>query len=240
MTYNPQDNRFGATPVRTGYAVDAGLQSYMQDVYKIMGMGLGVTGLTAFAVSSVEPLMQLIFGTPLAYVVMLAPLAFIFFGFTPARMQRWEVSKIRGMFYLFSALMGLSLASIFIAFTGTSIVRVFFITAATFAAAGIYGYTAKKDLTSMGSFLFMGLIGIVIASVVNLFLASSALQFAVSVIGVLIFTGLTAFETQRLKEVYVEGNATANQKMAVMGALSLYLNFINLFQSLLHLMGNRN
>lgn len=237
MTY--QDNRYTAT-VRTGTAIDAGLQSYMQDVYKTMTFGLVVTGLTAFLVSSVPALMQVIFGTPLMYVVMLAPLAFIFFGFSPARMQRWPVGKIRGMFYLFSALMGLSLASIFIAFTMTSIVRVFFITAATFAAAGIYGYTAKKDLTAMGSFLFMGLIGIVIASVVNLFLGSSALQFAVSVIGVLVFTGLTAFETQRLKEVYAEGYHEANQKMAVMGALSLYLNFINLFQSLLHLMGNRN
>jgi len=154
--------------------------------------------------------------------------------------QRMQASTAQMVFWLFSGLMGLSLASVFLYFTGASIARVFFITAGTFAAMSIYGYTTQRDLSQFGSFLFMGLIGIVIASLVNVFLASSALQFAVSVIGVLVFTGLTAYDTQRIKETYYagDGHEVAGKK-AIKGALRLYLDFINLFMMLLQLMGTR-
>lgn len=216
--------------------IDEGLRAYMLAIYNYMGLGLAITGLTAFVVATSPPLMTVIFGTPLKWVVMLAPLAFVFF--LSARVQRMSVSAAQLTFWAFAIVMGLSMASIFLVFTGTSIARVFFITAATFGAVSLYGYTTKRDLSQFGSFLVMGLIGIVIASLVNLFLGSSALQFAISVIGVLVFTGLTAWDTQRLKEEYVEsagGEIVAKQ--AIMGALSLYLNFINLFMMLLQLFG---
>jgi FtsH-binding integral membrane protein len=216
--------------------IDEGLRSYMLAIYNYMGLGLAITGLTAFVVATSPPLMAAIFGTPLKWVVMLAPLAFVFF--LSARVSRMSVSAAQLTFWAFAIVMGLSMASIFLVFTGTSIARVFFITAATFGAVSLYGYTTKRDLSQFGSFLIMGLIGIVIASLVNLFLGSSALQFAISVIGVLVFTGLTAWDTQRLKEEYVAsvtGELVAKQ--AIMGALSLYLNFINLFMMLLQLFG---
>jgi hypothetical protein len=222
----------------TGSAIDAGLQEYMQSVYRTMSMGLAVTGLTAFGVASTPALLHLIFGTPLVWIVMFAPLAFIWFGFTPARVARMPAEKLYGTFVLFSAVMGLSMAAIFQVFTGESIARVFFITAATFAGTSLYGYTAKRDLTAMGSFMFMGLMGIFIAMIVNIFMHSAMVQFVVSVIGVVVFTGLTAWETQRLKSLYAAGATEANAKTAIVGALSLYLNFINLFQMLLQLMGN--
>jgi FtsH-binding integral membrane protein len=167
---------------------------------------------------------------------MLSPLGFVFF--LGARINRMSVSAAQITFWAFSVVMGLSLASIFVVFTGESIARVFFITAATFGSVSLYGYTTKRDLSNFGSFLFMGLIGIIIASLVNIFLQSSALQFAVSVIGVLVFTGLTAWDTQRIKEEYSGYEASdVLAKKAVMGALSLYLNFINLFVMLLQLFG---
>jgi FtsH-binding integral membrane protein len=223
----------------TDQLVDSGLQSFMRGVYNTMGIGLVVTGLVAFATASSDQMMALIYGTPLKWVVMLAPLAFVFLGFTPARMARMNPGQARTLFYVFAAVMGLSMAAIFVVFTGESIARVFFVTAGAFAATSLYGYTTKKDLTRMGSFMFMGLIGIVIASLVNLFIGSEMVQFVVSVLGVVIFTGLTAWETQMLKETYVYGGGAANDKLAISGALGLYLSFINLFQSLLHLMGNR-
>ena len=235
MSYNQRPTATYANDQVT----DAGLQAFMRGVYNTMGVGLAVTGAVAFGTANFPPLYNAIFGTPLAWVVMLAPLAFIFLGFTPARVARMEPAKLRMVFFLFAALMGLSMAAIFQVFTGESIARVFFVTAGTFAATSLYGYTTKKDLTSMGGFLFMGLIGIVLASLVNLFLGSEMVQFVVSVLGVVIFTGLTAWDTQRLKETYAYGGGDANDKLATMGALSLYLNFINLFQSLLSLMGNR-
>ncbi|MCE9506947.1 MAG: Bax inhibitor-1/YccA family protein [Alphaproteobacteria bacterium] len=238
MSYDPSYQRpqagYAATP-----AVDAGLQAYMHNVYHTMGLGLVVTGLTAFGVASVPALFNLIFGTPLAWVAMLAPLGFIWFGFTPARIARMPSEKLKLTFILFSAVMGVSMAALFHVFTGASIARVFFITAATFAATSLYGYTTRRDLTGVGSFLFMGLMGIFIAMIVNIFLHSAMVQFVVSALGVLIFTGLTAWETQRLKELYSAGAGEANAKTAIVGALSLYLNFINLFQMLLQLMGNR-
>ncbi|QRM33713.1 Bax inhibitor-1/YccA family protein [Microvirga sp. VF16] len=226
------------TTARAGSAVfDEGLRQHMLRVYNYIGIGLVVTGLVAFFVASTPALYVPIFQTPLKWVVMLAPLAFIFFSF---RIDRMTAASARTAFFAFSAVMGLSLASVFLVFTGASIARTFFITAAMFGATSLYGYTTKRDLSKFGSFLIMGLIGIVIASLVNIFLASSALQFAISIIGVLVFTGLTAYDTQSIKERYAEGYGhEANNKMAVFGALSLYLNFINLFQLLLSLTGQR-
>ncbi|MEZ5906091.1 MAG: Bax inhibitor-1/YccA family protein [Geminicoccaceae bacterium] len=220
-------------------SIDAGLRSHMLSVYNYMGLALVLTGLTAFVTASTPALLQVIFGTPLKWVVMLAPLGFIFF--LGAKIRTMSVSAAQITFWSFAVVMGLSLASIFLVFTGASIARVFFITAATFGAMSLYGYTTKRDLSKFGSFLFMGLIGIVIASLVNIFIGSSALQFAVSVIGVLVFTGLTAYDSQRIKEEYYSYNgAEVATKGAIMGALNLYLNFINLFMMLLQLFGNRN
>jgi hypothetical protein len=221
-------------------AVDEGLRSFMLQVFNYMGLGLAITGLVAFITASTPALAVPIFTTPLKWVVMLAPLGFVFF--LSARIHSMSASAAQLTFWLFAGVMGLSMASIFLVFTGESIARVFFVTAATFGAVSLWGYTTKRDLTGMGSFLFMGLIGIIIASLVNIFIASSALQFAVSVIGVLVFTGLTAWDTQRLKNeylgtLYMGGELAA--KGAIMGALSLYLNFINLFMMLLQLFGNQ-
>jgi FtsH-binding integral membrane protein len=182
--------------------------------------------------------MQTLFGTGLSWVVMLAPLAFILvlsFG-----INKMSASTAQLTFWAFAAVMGVSLSTIFVAYTGTSIARVFFITSGAFAALSIYGYSTKRDLTGFGSFLIMGLFGIILASIVNLFLESSALQFMVSVLGVLIFAGLTAYDTQRIKSMYYEGDGHETMtKKSVMGALSLYLDFINMFLMLLHLFGNR-
>lgn len=219
--------------------VDLGLQSYMRKVYNTMAIGLVVTGLTAFGVANTEPLFKFLFTGPMMWVTMLAPLAFLWLGFTPARISRMDAGRITMLFTVFSALMGASMAAIFFVFTAESIARVFFITAATFGAMSLYGYTTRRDLTRMGAFLFMGLIGIFFAALVNMFIQSEAVHFAVSVIGVMVFTGLTAWDTQRLKETYAAGADEANAKVAVMGALSLYLNFVNLFQMLLHLTGSR-
>jgi FtsH-binding integral membrane protein len=228
----------GAAARTTGAVFDAGLRQHMLRVYNYMGIGLAVTGLVALAVASTPALYVPIFQTPLKWVVMLAPLAFVFF-FT-FRMQSMSAAAAQMTFWAFCAVMGLSLASVFLVFTGTSIARTFFITATMFGATSLYGYTTRRDLSQFGSFLFMGLIGIVIASLVNLFIGSSALQFAISIIGVLVFTGLTAYDTQSIKEQYAEGfGHETNNKMAVFGALSLYLNFINLFQLLLSLTGER-
>jgi FtsH-binding integral membrane protein len=216
--------------------IDEGLRSYLLQVYNYMGLGLAITGVVAFLVAATPALYVPIFTTPLKWVVMLAPLGFVFF--LGARIQTMSVSAAQLTFWAFAAVMGLSMASIFLVFTGASIARVFFITAAMFGAMSLYGYTTKRDLSGWGSFLFMGLIGIIIAMVVNIFLASAALQFAVSVIGVLVFTGLTAYDTQRIKEMYYELDAAdVATRKAIMGALSLYLNFINMFVMLLNLFG---
>ncbi|GJD49107.1 Inner membrane protein YbhL [Methylobacterium crusticola] len=221
-----------------GAAFDEGLRQHMLRVYNTMGLGLALTGLVALGVASTPALARPLFGTPLKYVVMLAPLAFVMV--LSLRMERLSAATAHALFWAFCAVMGLSLASIFMVFTGTSIARTFFITAAMFGATSLYGYTTKRDLSRMGSFLAMGLIGLVIASVVNLFLGSSALQFAISLIGVVVFTGLTAYDTQSIKEQYAESwGQEASSKLAVFGALSLYLNFINLFQLLLNLTGDR-
>ena len=221
--------------------IDAGLRRYMLSVYNYMVLGLGLTGIVALFTANSPAMLQAIFGTPLQWVVMLAPLGFVlFFSF---RINKMSTGAAQICFWAFAAIMGLSLASIFLAFTGASIARVFFITAGTFGAMSLYGYTTKRDLTKLGSFLFMGLIGIILASVVNIFVGSTALQFAISVIGVLVFVGLTAYDTQSIKNEYVGGLEYADggvqTKGAIMGALRLYLDFINLFIMLLQLFGNR-
>lgn len=217
---------------------DEGLRQHMLRVYNYMGLGLVMTGIVAFVVSSVPALYVPIFSTPLKWVVMLAPLAFVLlFSF---RMQSMSASGAQAMFWAFCAVMGLSLASVFLVFTGTSVARTFFIAATMFGAMSLYGYTTKTDLTKFSSFLIMGLIGVVIAALANIFLQSSALQFAISVIGIFVFLGLTAWDTQTIKERYAENfDAESQQKLAVWGAFSLYLNFINIFQLLLQFTGER-
>jgi len=242
MSIEPKKHAHNAYGSRAdGVIIDAGLQDHMRSVYNVMMFGLVVTGLSAYAVANIEPLYHAVFETPLRMVALFGPLLFVIFGFTPARISRMTASAVRTTFYVFSAAFGVSMAYIFHYFSGDSIARVFFITSAMFAGISIYGYTTKKDLTRMGSFMMMGLIGLIAASVVNIFLHSPALHFAVSFIGVFVFVGLTAFETQRIKESYsIAHAADDNAKMAVMGAFSLYLNFVLLFQHMLHLFGGRN
>jgi FtsH-binding integral membrane protein len=226
--------------------VDQGLRSYMLRVYNYMTVGLVVTGLVSYfsfaaafdSTGNLTAFGSAIYLSPLKWLVMLAPLAFVMvlsFG-----INKMSAAAAQLTFWAFAAVMGLSLSSIFAVYTGTSIARTFFISAATFGAMSLYGYTTKRDLTAIGSFLFMGLIGIIIASVVNIFLASSALAFGSSVLGVLIFVGLTAYDTQRIKLSYSESfGSDVLRKGAIMGALSLYLDFLNLFMMLLQLTGNR-
>jgi len=217
--------------------IDVGLREHMLRIYNYMASGLALTGIVAYVFAQSGFYAQ-VAATPLIWLIMLAPLGFVMvmsFG-----LQRMQASTAQLLFWLFAGVMGLSLASIFLVFTGTSVARVFFITAGTFGAMSLYGYTTKRDLSQFGSFLMMGLIGIILASLVNMFLGSTGLQFAISVIGVLVFTGLTAWDTQRLKEVYAEGYDQASMgKLAISGALTLYLDFINLFVMLLQLFGDR-
>lgn len=230
-----------AKPQATAQAVgfDQGLRAHMLKVYNYMAAALALTGGVALLVASVPALMQAIFGTPLAFVVMFAPLGFVLalsFG-----INKMSAATAQIVFWAYSATMGLSLATIFAVYTGESIARAFFVTAGLFGSMSLYGYTTKRDLSAMGSFLFMGLLGIIIASLVNLFLKSTGMQFAISVLSVLIFTGLTAYDTQRIKDVYysVVGQGEAVGKAAIMGALSLYLDFINLFMQMLRFFGDR-
>ncbi|GBD43901.1 Inner membrane protein YbhL [bacterium HR40] len=218
--------------------IDEGLRSYMLSVYNYMALALALTGLTAYVVSTSPAALQVIFGTPLKWVVMLAPLGFVIF--LSARIHAMSLSAAQIAFWGFAVVMGLSMASIFLVFTATSIARVFFITAATFGAMSLYGYTTKRDLAQWGTFLFMGLVGVVIASLINIFLASSALHFVLSIAGVIVFVGLTAYDTQAIKEEYYEGDAPelASRK-AIYGALRLYLDFINMFVLLLQFFGQQ-
>jgi uncharacterized protein len=244
---------------RTGYradqvAIDAGLRAYMIRVYNYMTAGVALTGLVAWfayqaaggdaihivgnSITGLTPFGHAIFASPLLWLFVLAPLGLVMllsFG-----INRLSPSTALTLFFVYSGLLGLSLASIFLAYTGASITRVFFISAATFGATSLYGYTTQRDLTSVGSFMFMGLIGIIIAGLVNIFLQSSALYWAISVIGVIVFVGLTAYDTQSIKEMYdVNDDGTISGRKAVMGALRLYLDFINLFLMLLRIFGDR-
>ena len=244
-------NQRSFTKTADQVTIDEGLRAYMLKVYNYMTTALLLTGLIAYffgkasivtgnegQIIGFTSIGTLLFGSPLKWVVMLAPLGFVFY--LSARINKMSISAAQITFWMFASIMGLSLASIFIQFTGASIARVFFITSGTFAAMSLYGYTTKRDLTKLGSFLFMGLIGIIIASIVNIFIGSSALQFAISVIGVLIFVGLTAYDTQTIKNMYYAGDSeSTGSKKALMGALRLYLDFINLFILLLQLFGQR-
>jgi len=228
------------TQTQAGVAqYDEGLRKYMLGVYNYMTLAMGITGLVAYATSVSPGMINLIFGTPLQWVVMLAPLGFVFF--LSARIHKMAASTAQITFWVFAAVMGLSLASIFLAFTGESVAKVFFVTAGAFAGLSLLGYTTKKNLSGMGTFLFMGLIGVIIAMVVNIFLASPALQFVISVVGVLVFAGLTAYDTQQIKNMYdAADSGEVSTKKSVMGALRLYLDFLNMFLFLLQLFGNRN
>ncbi len=218
---------------------DAGLRAYMVGIFRYMALGLLLTGVIAMSVASSPQMMGAIFGTPLAWVVMLAPFGLAMF--LSFRITSMSVETAQASFWAYAGLMGLSMASIFLVYTGESVARVFFITASIFGTMSIYGHTTKRDLSQFSSFLMMGLIGVVIASLVNLFLQSSALQFMLSIAGVVVFTGLTAYDTQRLKEMYyqVGGNSEMSAKMSILGALMLYMDFINLALSLLRLLGDR-
>jgi len=230
--------QYGAQSRTQTAEFDEGLRAYMLKVYNYMASGVLLTGIVALLTASSPDMMNAIFGSGLRWIVALAPLAFVMvmsFG-----VNRLSSGALQMIFWAFAATMGLSMASIFVIYTGPSIARTFFITAAAFGALSLYGYTTKKSLSGWGTFLFMGLIGIIIASVVNIFLASTMIQFVISVAGVLVFAGLTAYDTQRIKETYymmATGEAVA--KGAIMGAVSLYLDFVNLFMMLLQFLGNR-
>jgi uncharacterized protein len=228
------------TTDRAGQSLfDEGLRRHMLQVYNYMGLGLVLTGIVAVVVGTTPALYAPILSTPLRWVAILAPLPFaLFFAF---RVQSISASSAQALFWAFCGVMGLALASIFLVFTGQSIARTFFIAAAMFGATSLYGYTTRRDLSTIGSFLVMGLIGVVIASLVNTLLASSALQFVVSVVGIIIFAGLTAWDTQSIKEQYAERfEVDSKQRLAILGAFSLYLNFINMFQLLLNFSGQRD
>ena len=241
-----QDTAAGRTDAG---AIDQGLRSYMLRVYNYMASGVAITGVVAYLIFSMAveqgagglqltAFGNLMYASAFKWVVIFAPLALVFF--ISARINSMSLTTAQISFWAFSALMGASISSIFLIYAGESITRVFFITAAAFGALSLWGYTTKRDISAWGSFLFMGLIGIIIASVVNLFIGSTALQFAVSVIGVLVFAGLTAYDTQQIKEMYsANDDHTMSGRKAVMGALRLYLDFINLFMMLLSLFGDR-
>jgi len=231
------------TGIRADAGIDQGLRSYMLGIYNLMAVGLVVTALAALAMATMAaknpPLMHAFYASPLAYLFIFAPLiAVLFLSFG---IQKLSTGGARLLFLGYSALMGLSLSSIFFLFTKTSIVQVFFITAASFGALSLYGYVTKRDLRPLGTFLFIGLFGLILASLVNLFMQSSGFNYLISVVGVFLFAGLTAYDTQTIKEMYYESDTgdTMGRKV-VMGALTLYLDFINMFMMLLQLLGNRS
>lgn len=233
-------NTMSEPPARTTTAgFDAGLRQHMLGIYRNMGIALVVSGLVAWAIGSTPALYGPIFNTPLKWVAMLAPLAFsFFFAF---RFDKMTLGGALASLWGFAALMGVSLASVFLVFTGASIATTFFVAAGMFLATSLWGYTTDADLSRFGGFLVMGVIGVVLASVVNMFVQSGPLQLVISIVGVLVFTGLTAWDTQRAKADYVAlGGGVATEKLAVMSAFSLYLNFVNLFQLLLQFTGVRN
>jgi uncharacterized protein len=227
--------RSAGRSARVGF--DSGLRAYLIRVYNYMAGGLVLTGAAAY-VGAQSGLYASLAGTPWYWILMLAPLGLVLL--LSFRIQRMSLAAAQLSFWAYAALVGLSLSGIFLVYTGESIARVFFITAGAFAATSIYAYTTQRDLSRFGSFLFMGLIGIVFATVVNLFLRSTALQMTVSVMGVIVFVGLAAYDTQRIRAIYVEGEdgAVAGKK-SILGALALYLDFLNLFLSLLQLLGDR-
>lgn len=229
-----------ATAAGRAAYIDEGLRAHMNKVYGLMSLAMLITGAVAWAVGTTPAFVNAIFGSGLRWVVMLAPLAVVF-AFS-ATIHKMSTAMAQLVFLGYSALMGLSISFIFAVYTGTSIAQTFLITAIAFAGLSLYGYTTKKNLSAMGSFLMMGLIGLIVATIVNIFLASSALSFAISAIGVLIFAGLTAYDTQNIKNTYLQLAQSEGDflgKAAIIGALQLYLDFLNLFMFLLQFLGNR-
>jgi FtsH-binding integral membrane protein len=255
--YDNQPARYGASVGGAVSAIDEGLRAHMLRVYNYMTIGLLLTGVLAYGTYSLattsDPALAVatmangvmltslgatIYGGFMMWVLILAPLALVFF--ISFRINSLSVGAAQATFWIYAALLGVSLSSIFVVYTAQSITQVFFIAAATFGAMSLFGYTTKRDLTQFGSFLIMGLIGVIIAMVVNIFLQSSALGFAISVLGVLIFVGLTAYDTQKIKNLYsVNDDGTVAGRKAIMGALTLYLDFLNIFLFLLQLFGDR-
>ena len=250
MEFNKQNIQSKVTSEET-HIIDEGLRAYMLKVYNYMASGILITGFISLilfkfsvvtspdgSIAGLTSLGNVLYNSALMWVVMLAPLGVVFY--MSFGIRKMSAGKAQGTFWVFAALMGASLSSIFLVYTPWSITRVFFITAGTFGAMSIYGYTTKRDLTKLGSFLMMGLIGIIIASIVNIFMKSTMMYFVISILGVLIFVGLTAYDTQKIKNMYlVSDSGEIMGKKAVMGALTLYLDFINLFIMLLRLFGQR-
>ena len=253
MDFNKQ-NIQSRTAAGQTHEIDEGLRKYMLKVYNYMASGVMLTGIvslflfqlsggyniqvTPTGITGLTSVGNALYNSALMWVIMLAPLGVVFY--MSFGIRKMSATKAQGTFWIFAALMGASLSSIFLIYTGASITRVFFITAGTFGAMSIYGYTTKRDLTKLGSFLMMGLIGIIIASIVNIFMKSTMMYFVISILGVLIFVGLTAYDTQKIKNMYlVSDSGEIMGKKAVMGALTLYLDFINLFIMLLRLFGQR-
>jgi uncharacterized protein len=242
--------RYGAGYARSGAAVDQGLRAYMIGVYNYMTLGLGVTGLVAygaFALGTVQigngrlaltEFGHAIYVSPLRWLIVLSPLAIVFW--ISARIQSMSVASARNAFIAFAALIGLSMSALLVVYTGASIGRAFFAAAAAFASLSLYGYTTQRNLSAMGSFMMMGVVGLIVASLINLFLHSSGLQFGISILAVGIFAGLTAWDTQSIREMYYAGDGYEMvQKKSIHGALRLYLDFINMFQALLYLTGSQ-
>merc|ERR1711939_560203 len=252
MEFNKQNifNKVKTTTQST-VVMDEGLRAYMLKVYNYMATGVLLTGIIALfsfkmsvvtdasgTISGFTSIGNALFFSGLKWIVMLAPLGVVFY--MSFGINKMSSTKAQTVFWIFASLMGLSLSWILLVYTGVSVARVFFITSATFGAMSIYGYTTKRDLTKFGSFLMMGLIGIIIASLVNIFLKSSMMYFVISIIGVLVFVGLTAYDTQKIKNMYLASDTVEiSGKKAIMGALTLYLDFINLFIMLLRLFGQR-
>lgn len=238
MSDNPLNQQTAARAEQQAPAIDEGLRIYMSKVYGYMATGLLGTALAAYF-GAASGLYISLAQTPFIWLLVLAPLGMVLF--LSARLHKMSSATAKNMFWLYAGLTGLSLSYVLLAYTGVSVVRTFLVTATSFGALSLYGYTTKRDLSGMGSFLFMGLVGIILAAIVNFFLQSSALHFAISVIGVLIFAGLTAYDTQDIKRIYYAGDTRETaEKKAIMGALRLYLDFINMFLLLLQFMGNRD
>ena len=237
MNFDNIKSVYESSSKRTHY--DWGLREYLLKVYQYMALALALTAVISMGAASSPQFINLIHGTPLKWVIIFAPLGMAFY--MGSRLMSMSVTGAQTCLMIFATLMGLSLSSILMIYTGESIARVFFITAGTFGAMSIYGYSTKRDLTSMGSFLMMGVIGLLIASVVNIFMQSGAMQFIISVIGVVVFTLLTAYDSQKIKAMYyqAQSNAEITQKLAVYGSLTLYMDFINIFIFLLQLLGVR-
>lgn len=232
-----QPDRYGSPAAAQTRSIDEGLRGHLNSIYNRMALGVLITALVSFGLSTSQGALDLIFGTPLKYVVMFSPLAVVWFGFNP---MKQSAAQMKFWFVVLSVLYGLSFGAIFAIFSTESIAKAFFVSAAAFAGLSIFGYTTKKNLDGMGSFIVMGIIGALVLGIVNLFVQSSMLMNIVSIMSLIAFAGMTAWETQRMKEMYHPGHGTeANSRMAWMSALNLYISFIAMFQTILHFMGSQ-